>query len=369
MKKRAFDDEWDVLVGFLPEDWRELARDCGAIRRERGITDPEVLLRLLLMHAATGLSLRQTAARARVQGIAKISDVGILKRLRSSGPWLEALTRAMFRDSRFGRRAPKVSVGRRIRVVDATTVEEPGATGTSWRVHYSLRLPDLVCDHYELTDVSGGETYRRFAVARGDVILGDRGYSNPPGVAHVLRAGADVVVRLNTGSFPLKHAKGGTFDVLAEVRKLVGRKPRAWNVSFENDGRWHDLRLCAVRKSTTAAEKAKRRITKEAGTQANRSKIKPETLEFAEYVLVLTSLPRDEYSIVDVLELYRSRWQVELAFKRLKSLLKLGHLPKTTDASARAWIEAKLLVVLLIERLLEEARSFSPWGFRIETAE
>jgi IS4 transposase len=362
----VLDEEWELLAGLLPTNWRELARECGAIKRERGITDPAVLLQLLLMHASTGLSLRQTLARAAQQGLATISDVALLKRLRTSGPWLEALTRAMFRDSRFGRHAPKVTVGRRIRLVDATTVEEPGATGTSWRVHFSLRLPDLVCDHYEITDVKGGETYRRFPVERGDVVLGDRGYSNRPGAAHVLARGGDFVVRLNHAAFPLKYAKGGAFLVAEQMGKLKGRKSREWSVVFEHDGVWHPARLCALRKSKVATERAQSSLRKQSGTK--RTQLQPDTLALAGYIMVLTSVSADEFSTDEVLELYRARWQVELAFKRMKSLLKLGHVPKKNDASARAWIEAKLLTVLLIERLLEDARAISPWGYLITAA-
>ena len=47
------------------------------------------------------------------------------------------------------------------------------------------------------------------------------------------------------------------------------------------------------------------------------------TLEAADYVLVLTSLPRTAADAAEILELYRLRWQIECAFKRLKSLLHL----------------------------------------------
>jgi IS4 transposase len=83
-------------------------------------------------------------------------------------------------------------------------------------------------------------------------------------------------------------------------------------------------------------------------------------------VLVLTSLDAEAWSAAQVLELYRCRWQIELAFKRLKSLLQLGQLPKQDPASARAWLQLKLLLALLIERLCHQARFFSPWGYRLE---
>jgi hypothetical protein len=36
------------------------------------------------------------------------------------------------------------ATGRRWRIVDATTAQEPGATGIDWRVHYVVGLPSLV---------------------------------------------------------------------------------------------------------------------------------------------------------------------------------------------------------------------------------
>jgi Transposase DDE domain len=368
MVPAILDEEWLLLTEFLPSDWRELAQTEGAIRRQRGITDPEALLRLLLLHVASGLSLRQAVARATVLGWPSMSDVALLKRLRTSEAWLRALATRMYETSRFGARKHKLPDGRRIRVVDATTVEEPGATGTDWRVHYSLRLPGLACDFYELTDVDGGETYKRFPVEQGDIILADRVYANREGVAHVIRAKGDVVVRLTSTNLPLLHPSSDRpFELLSHLRKTRRRVPSEWDVCFKLGRERFQARLCALRKTRTAAEKAQ----KHARRRANRKgeQIKPETLECAEFVFVLTTVSRSELPAPDVLELYRVRWQVELIFKRLKSLLRLGHLPKHTDQSARAWIQAKLLTALIIEHLADKARFFSPWGFDLKPSQ
>lgn len=358
------DEEWAVLTRFLPEGWRELARETGAIRRARGITDPDILLRVLLLHVAGGLSLRSASARAAELGIATISDVALLKRLRTSEEWLRTLAARLFASTRFSRaRIP--AKGRRFRAVDATTIEEPGASGTDWRVHFALSLPELRCDFYSLTSKRGGETFTRFPIEKGDVILADRGYSHRRGVAHVLEAGGDVVVRLNTTSFPLLTQKGQPFDLLEHLRQLEVTKPGEWPVEFEYKKNRFPMRLCALRKSRTAAELAKRKLARMASKRGE--KLQQRTLEAAEYIFVLTSLAAKEYDAAAVLELYRARWQVELVFKRMKSLMRLGHLPKYSDESSRAWIEGKLLSALLIERLLSSATSFSPWGYDYES--
>lgn len=363
------DEEWAVLASLLPQDWRDLARQTGAMRRARGeIATPDILLQVLLLHVATGLSLHQAVVRAHLQGLASVSDVALLKRLRSSEPWLRELARRMFEESRFGSACRLIPAGRRVRAVDATTVEEPGATGTDWRVHYTIGLPELACDFFEVTDSKGAETYTRVPVSPGDIILGDRGYSHREGVRHVLEHGGDVVVRLTSTGFPLSLANNDApFALLPHMRRLKSQQPGEWPVRFEAADRMWDARLCALRKSKAAATKAKRKI-QEAADKKQKS-VRPETLEFAEYVMILATPPSSVLDTCDILQLYRARWQIELCFKRLKSLLRLGHLPKRSDASARAWIQGKLLTVLLIERLLQEARFFSPWGYDFVAAQ
>lgn len=368
MDRATIDQEWAILAGFLPPGWQELARSCGALRRARKVRDPETLLRLILLHVGAGLSLRQAAARAKRTGLASISDVALLKRLRGASRWLQVLAEQMFARSPFRRPLGEVPSGRRIRVVDATNVSEPGSTGTDWRIHYVLELPTLECDFFELTDISGGETYKRLPVSPGDIILGDRGYCHRQGVAQVVDAGGDVVVRFNCTMFPLADAAGKPLALLPLLRALEDHEPGEWNVRFEAKGGLYKARLCAVRKSSLAAEKAKKKLLREARRKNKSKQVRPHLLELAEYVMVLTTLPRETLSSANVLLLYRARWQIELAFKRIKSLFGAGHVPKYDPESARAWIHAKLLAVFLIERLKQEARFFSPWGFELRSA-
>jgi len=361
MRPVDYDREWELLQGLLPEGWAEQARKTGAIQRARGVSDPATLLRLLLMHVATSLSLRQTVARAQAQNLATMTDAGLLDRLRRAERWLSWLSLNLFSRSRYASAArSRVLDRRRVRAIDGTTVSEPGATGTDWKVHLSVGLPEMRCDFYTVTDVTGAETFNRVPIARGDIILGDRGYCHRKAVAHVVRRGGDVVVRLNHHNFPLRTGTDKPFGILRHLWKLDGFRPRGWRVHFRAGEKLYTARLCAVRKTSEAAELAKVKLRRAA--RHKKRELMQETLEAAEYIFVLTTLTREEYSVREVLDLYRARWQVELLFKRLKSLLRLGHLSKKTDASSRAWLQAKLLTALLIEALMEKAGFFSPWG-------
>lgn len=363
MRPDILAEEWSVITRFLPDGWRELARTTGALQRVRQVRGPDELLRLAFLYAASGLSLQQATARAKAAGLANLSPVALMKRMRTAGSWLHALVERVFAESVRLPALDGVPAERRLRVVDATHVRVSGSTGTDWRLHYVLCLPTLACDFAEVTDARGGETYLRIPVQPGDIILGDRGYCHREGVAHVVEAGGDAVVRLNSSSFPLMNASGEPLDLLATLRSLNHQEPGGFPVRFAARGRSHAARLCAVRKSTVVAQRSKERLMKAARKKG--VAVKPETLELAEYIFVLATPGLDELTPAQVLELYRARWQVELAFKRLKSLFDAGSAPNRDPDAVRSWIYAKVLAVLLMERLGEESRLFSPWGFPI----
>jgi hypothetical protein len=353
-------ENWEILCSFLPPEWAEQARRLGAMRRARYISDPGTLLRVLLLHLATGCSLAETAARASASGVAHISAVGVFKRLRAAEPWLRWLAQQM----RGGADLPLEVAGRRLRAVDATWVSEPGSTGADWKVHWAVNLADLQCDFFALTDIrEGGETFRRVPVVAGDILLGDRVYAAPPGVAHVVRAQGDVVVRLNRQALPLFDRQGRRMDLLSFLHKLKGKTPQEQATQVRNPyGGWIPGRLIALRQSAAAARGLRRRLRRRA--QRNQETVSVEALQFAEYFLVWTTLSQ-AFDTAQVLEFYRLRWQIELVFKRMKSILGLGHLPKKDPLSAQAWLEGKLFTGLLIERMVRAAESLSPWGYTL----
>ena len=363
----AGSEDWDLLLSFFPDSWEELAAGTGALKGLRKDKSPENLLRTLLLHLGCGHSLRETVLRARQAGLADLSDVALLKRLRKSRDWLHALCAELFREHGI---AVSLEGGFQVRAFDAATVQEPGRTGSLWRLHYSVSLPSLGCDYFKLTAAQGagsGESLRQFPIRAGDYVLADRGYSTAAGIQHVAAAGGHVTVRVNTGSLVLETAGGRPFDLLASVESL--RQPGPVGVwptrAAARTGPPVPGRICALRKTGEAIAVAHGNLRRKASRQGRQ--LQPETLRFACYVIVFTTYPPERFPAAEVLEWYRLRWQVEPVFKRFKSLARLGHLPKYDDASAKAWLYGKLLVALLVEKLVRHALTVSPWGYEVAT--
>lgn len=358
----AQSQDWPYLVTFFPSGWQQKAKELGALLRCRKFKDAETLLRTLLIHLADGCSLRETAVRAKHGNIVSISDVALLKRLRSSGEWLRWMAEQVM--VKWIDKQPSAVFNKdlNIKIVDGSTIQEPGATGSTWRIHYSICLPTLHCEEVHLTTPKVGESLKRFSVKPGDLFLGDRGYARRPGIAHVVNSGGQVLVRINLTAIRFINKNGTPFKLIEHLRVLSGRTIGDWNVWIKHKDKKIAGRICAIKKNKVAAEKSQLKALRENSRKG--AKVKPETIESAAYIFIFTTLDRSVKPTA-VLEMYRGRWQIELVFKRLKSIVGLGHLKKKDFAAAQAWLHGKLLVAFLIEALIVAGERFFPWGYPI----
>jgi hypothetical protein len=356
-------DHWPEVRARLPADFNleATARSRGAFTRAREIKNAETLLRLALAYGGLGMSLRETCAWAGAGGIVNLSGPSLLDRLCKAAPWLGDIVAALIA------KQAKVPVGRwagyRLRALDGTSICEPGADRTTWRLHVGYDLATGQVDQLDLTDGRGAENLQRLTYRPGDVVLGDRCYARPRDLRPVLDAGADFIVRTGWNSLRLLQPNGEPFDLFAALAAQAGQES-------EVEVRVHEgveapleplmLRLVIRRKDPEQAEAEQKRLLKDARKRGKQPD--PRSLEAAKYILLLTSLPADVFPPADILAIYRLRWQIELAFKRFKSLAGLDLLPAKNPELARAWIYARLIVAIIAEQIAGQVPDSSPCG-------
>ena len=358
-------DHWPEVRAHLPEgfDLEATARLRGAFTRVREIKNAETLLRLALAYGGLGMSLRETCAWAEAGDIARLSDPSLLERLCKTAPWLGDIVAALIAEQ------AKVTAGRwagyRLRALDGTSICEPGADRTTWRLHVGYDLATGQVDQLELTDVHGAENLQRLSYAPGDIVLGDRCYARPRDLRPVIEASADFIVRTGWNSLRLLQANGEPLDLFATLAAQAEQED-------EFQVRVHEgptespspepliLRLVVRRKPPEQAEAERKRLLK--GAKKRGKQPDPRSLEAAKYILLLTSLPAATFPPTDILALYRFRWQIELAFKRFKSLAGLDMLPAKKPELARAWIYARLIVAIIAEQIAGQVPDSSPSG-------
>jgi Transposase DDE domain len=357
----------EQLQEHLPPgfDLEQTARARGAFRRARGVKDAATLLQLAMGYGGCGMSLRETCAWAAAVGLAELTDPSLLGRLCNAAPWLGDIVAALI--SQQAGAPAKRWAGYRLRALDATAICQPGADRTSWRLHVGYDLASRQVDQIDLTDGCGGENLQRLTYRAGEIVLADRIYARAGNLRLVKEDGADFIVRMGWNSLRLEHADGRQFDLFATLRaqKKQTGEIKVGVCEGAKATRSLQLRLVIWRKSRKQWRTEQSRLLKNAKKRGK--KIDRRTLEAAKYVMLVTSLPADNFPAPDVLAIYRFRWQIELAFKRMKSIAGLDELAAKKPALAQAWLYARLIAFLVAERNAGRVPESPPSTSRIKS--
>jgi IS4 transposase len=242
-------------------------------------------------------------------------------------------------------------------LVDGSTVSLPASEGSDWRLHARYEparggFTDLV-----ITEASTAEALCCIAVRAGDVMVQDRGYARVRNFAHAQANGADFITRIGWRSVRLFDLAEQSFDLLAALpasgAAVVEHKVRIGAASTGVAAR-----LIIARKPSEATERQQARLHRKASRKGH--KTDPRSLQTAGFMMLLTSLSAEQVAATDVVRLYRMRWQIELAFKRLKSLGGFAELRASDPRLARTWLLAHLIAAVLIETSLGDALDSPP---------
>jgi hypothetical protein len=343
-KPSLHEKDWEYVQTLLPADLEESARRTRALVRCRNIPDAASFLRIALAYAVSDLSLKDVAAWATALELAQITGPGLFYRLREAEQWLEQVLGQVLSEQ-----IPQAAGGFRLRIVDATVINGPGQKAVQWRAHVSIDPTTGSVRAVELTDDSGGEKFSRHQFGAGAVVLGDRGYATARGVYAVRQQEAHVVVRFNPA----------TLRTCDEKRRRIylaqreARVPKVGAVEF-------NITIPVPPEPTTRSHKTWDSAKAIAWIPARAVAARTRT---GEVTWVLTTLPSRQMPAIGILGLYRLRWQIELLFKRLKSLLHLDALPSREGPTAKSWMLARLIAAALAQLLVQPAGPLSPWGY------
>ena len=354
------------LLRMMPEGYEEACYSTGAIIRKRDIKDPNDLMMLALFHLLTGCSLIEVSEISKLAKLGDISDVAFMKRFSNCNEWFKWILAAIQRSTLgvIHYSIPEKLSKYRILAVDASDVAEKGASGRIFRLHFALDIGNMQAALYNITSNGVGEHLRNFELAKDDLVIADRIYSSITGIEYCLSKQCHFIARMRTNSFKPYNAEGKQLNLLSfmagkehgELNTFV-RKERG-----ENAGELYPIRICFKKKSKDAIDSTRKKMKRKESKKQTR--ISESTYAFNEYVVVCTSLD-NSINAEEIIELYKYRWQVELYFKRLKSILGYGELPKKSERSIFSWLNGKLMIALLIETIIGKA-DFSPFDYEYE---
>jgi len=353
------EQQWqDVVRTWLPADLEEQAQRLKAFQRARHLPSATALLRGLLCYSLTQFSLRELSVWGQLSNVSPhgLSHQGWHKHVLKASPWLEWIFNTLLRSLC----PPCDCHSRRLLLIDATHLSCVGAKGITWRFHTAY---DLLSGHIAImnvTDVHTAEGLTQFAVHQGDVLVADGAYSRAHQVVvTVLDQLADVALRWSPAHLSLYEpdAKAGKpahrIDARAWLEQLpIGIHERQ---ALIIDGKRRvTVRIVAQVPTAEQAERLREKKRREARDKGRT--VSENALFFAGFLLVITTLPAEQWSAQQISELYRCRWQIEVLFKRMKQVLSRHRLSCSKPETACAQIFALLIGWLLVEDQVEELR-------------
>jgi len=354
------EDRFEQMLRLLPEGWEAKAKEMGALQRARKIQTPEGLLRLILLYLTEGKSFAGTSAITALSGEAVMSKVAVFKRMGNSAAWLQWLCEHICRNGGLIVEKPKWLKKKNVLLADGSEVVKCGVRRQCHMLHYSLDLFTLAAREFLVTDMKTGEKLANFKhLGKGDIVMGDRIYGTVPGIAYIRQMKAGYALRIKSHGFTMYDHKDGKIDLLRRLSGLKEGKTADITGKCIINGRYEPVRVCALRKEAESERTGLKRLKKENQRKKGGRAVSELQRENNKYIMVATSLGKEEATAAQVLELYRMRWQIELAFKRLKSLFGYSDLPAKNPQSVKAWFYGKLLLAALCETLVNTGR-FSP---------
>jgi hypothetical protein len=349
---------FERLLSVMPEGWEDKAKELGALVRGREIKSALELLRLVFLYLTEGKSFSGTAALLELGGSCSISKKAVFTRFQRSGEWLRWLCEHLYRNNHAIIEPPQWLGGRKVYAVDASDEPVHGSDKADYRLHYAIGLFDLGMKEMALTGTEIGEKASNFkSFGEQDIMIGDRGYCSKQGIAYLLGRGSGYLFRFGTKRFDVYNLQGRKVNALGYFKGLPPGRIGEKTLYYENEGEYKPLRFCVLRKTKEAEEKGLETLRKTRMRKYGDKELSKAQIAYNRYVVLVTSITDGSSELI--LDLYRQRWQIEMAFKRLKSLFKYHAIPVHIEPSARAWFYGKLLLAALCETWVNKGR-FSP---------
>jgi hypothetical protein len=350
----------DEVTRYLPEGWQAAARSTKALVRSRNIATAEQLLALLMTYLCGKGSFMNTSVQMQLAGFSITKNAAIW-RMTHSSEWLRWLAEELSFKACSGIKKPEFLGDKKVILVDASDEmlrnrQQVSQQRKLWRLHYAFDLFNFCAKDMQLTKAVEGEKLTRYAVEKGEIYIGDRMYCTIKGIDHLAKSEAEFILRYKSKAFTLYDSAGKKLDLLEKIRDLGTHQSLSVDCYYKNgDEQFYPIRVVALKKDQKAIDDNARRMARK-WSKKQEPEAQAETKELNEYIVLVTNL---NYTDEQILELYRTRWQIEMLFSRLKRLFGYGNAPVQNEASAKAWFYGKLFLAALCETILKH-EVFSP---------
>ena len=341
---------WNTKIfPHLPQNINQLAAQTNALQRKRGVRSAWDLLKIFFIYSCSDFSFRILACAAHALGISNVSDTAWRKRFSKSTQFLQELLHEMLSDL-FRHPADNLPAGiKNVLLVDASIVRQTGIRQNQERIHLCYSLNQNRMMQIKVTDHHTAESLSHFELNAGDLVMADAGYGTARNYIYAQEHRADVILRITPKNFCLYSADGEKVPLVSLLKQAEKNGDEMADVFgfCKYNNKTESVRVIAQKLPREQQEKSQKRRKKKA--VKSQRKITEDTLFCAGYIVVITSLGA-EYCGEEILYLYRSRWQVELLFKRFKQSFSITTVKAGSTRYAQSLVLLQLIIWIIAER-------------------
>lgn len=305
------------------EDLAEKLKSKNIIKRKRIIKDCKTLIQALSLIIVDNLSYQRLADTMAIKHNVVMSDTAWKGRLKTAIPVFYEIASEYFNKTISKQQKKKsnsdsnaILNNYNCYALDATNLPIEGEHSTVIRVHtqYSLNFDCIVYD--SITDNHTAESTEHFKIEKVSLYVADRAYAKLKQLAYIMAQKADFIIRFSPSHIvfyeePECKTKINIHEIISDKDSFQ----RRCYIKYQSQS--FPVTIIGRKKPAEKHAKSEKKVRERA--RKNQQKLSQKTIDYSKWFFVVTSL--DEELSDEVEAFYRLRWQIELFFKRTKSLL------------------------------------------------
>lgn len=228
--------------------------------------------------------------------------------------------------------------------LDATSISAEGKNGEVFRLHTKYSLIKNIPSEIHVTDKHTAESVKHYDIKPDSLYFADRAYGRTTQIAHIIDNKANFVFRISPAHIKLFYDEACKNKI--NFNSLLNKEETFSIICyFKLSHKTYRIRLIIAPIPVEKHCLIEKRVRENA--MRKQYKISDTTVEFAKWVILATSLS-EEIGGQEILNSYRLRWQIELFFKRMKSLLNFHKIRRSSEQYMRTVINLWIAVTALV---------------------
>ena len=322
------DDEYQKIRRNIRKFKNALAmkiEENGILKRHRKLKNAKMLADAICLMITNNLSFRALSEIMAVKYDVRMSDTAWEKQIEKCAKAFYNASTEIFLTSK-----NKANYKGQIYLVDASNIPEEGKKGVSIRLHCSYNLNRHDIDETYISDWRKAESLCNFNIHPDTLYIADRAYGKAGQMAYILSHNADFLIRITPNQICLYADqecvnKISFRDILQNSGKdrigfpcYIRYRKTCYPIWIEASKIPDDKLDKVARRQKRLAQRKQRKFSEISGL-------------FSKWVILATSIRNPH---IDLLKTYASRWQIELLFKRSKTLFRFRRIKRGSQKYA-----------------------------------